>query len=527
MKAVQMDHRWTSRQPRVAKTLGAAYERRYVALTICVFALLVSHTLNQQWVSDVWEHGAAVRELALRPFAPRHPLLPIDAPHHSYSLYTWTLAQAVRQLGLSPIEALSIGALINAALILAFFPLAVSALSGRRDLSFYSLLFTLLLWGPGAWRFSGFLHLNALGFVLPFPSMFATAIAFLVIGIMPVLLKDSRPWRWILPVGALIFLVVNAHQITAGSLIVACLAVALSLRPTPGAWLSLSGAIVVGVLVAIWWPLFPLLRLIFEGRLNIDWQNRFMYLGVLLHTAPALLGLPLLLRRVRRHPLDPLGVIFGVLLMIYGAGWVTSNFTLGRVIPFLVLPLHISLAEWVVDNEQRATAAGPVGWLGATRVRAIVAGALLVTSINIAPGMIRAVPTSMLPASVRSRIRLDKPSEMFRGLDTALSDGDIVIAPPSIMFRIPTFGGKVIASRPHPFINYDEAALPDVERFFTIADQATAVAILKKYGVTKIVLERAPADDVSRFRCLGSTVFSNSHFEVIAVGSAQEWCAGW
>ena len=343
---------------------STVYESRYRILAVFVFVLLAIQTSNQQWSSDFWEHSAAVREMSLHPLAPRHPLLAIDVPHHSYSLYGLALALAVRWLQISPIAALSAVAMLNAALLFLFFPLAGAALARRRDLAFYALLFTLLLWGP-AWRYSGFLHMNALGFVLPFPSMFATALAFLVIGSMPAFLGNAS-WRTVLPVGALVFLVVNAHPITGGVLIVACLALAVSAHPGRPAWERLSVALVLGLLAAIWWPLYPFLPLVLDGARDIAFQNQSMYMDIIPRTAPALLGVPLLLRRQRKNVRDPLGLLFVGLLVIYGVGGISKQWTLGRVMPFLVLPLHISLAEWVVDQERKPFSGGKRGmvWTG-------------------------------------------------------------------------------------------------------------------------------------------------------------------
>ena len=494
---------------------GTTYESRYWILAVFVFVLLAIQTSNQQWSSDFWEHSAAVREMSLHPLAPRHPLLAIDVPHHSYSLYGLALALAVRWLQISPIAALSAVAMLNAALLFLFFPLAGAALARRRDLAFYALLFTLLLWGP-AWRYSGFLHMNALGFVLPFPSMFATALAFLVIGSMPAFLGNAS-WRTVLPVGALVFLVVNAHPITGGVLIVACLALAVSAHPGRPAWERLSVALVLGLLAAIWWPLYPFLPLVLDGARDIAFQNQSMYMDIIPRTAPALLGVPLLLRRQRKNVRDPLGLLFVGLLVIYGVGGISKQWTLGRVMPFLVLPLHISLAEWVVDQERKRFLAGSVGWYGPARVQMFVAGALIVTSIFAAPGLVRTVPRGWLPPAVRGDPRLDRPSEVFGVLKPVLADDDIVIAPGDISFIIPTFGGKVVTSRPHPFVRDGAQRGRDVARFFSTRDEAELTAILTKYGITKIVLDRRSVTDPARFRRFGITVFSNDRLEVISV----------
>ena len=225
----------------------------------------------------------------------------------------------------------------------------------------------------------------------------------------------------------------------------------------------------------------------------------------------------MLLRGQRKNIADPLGLLFAGLLAVYGLGWITREWTLGRVMPFLVLPLYVSLAGWVVDQERKRFMAGRAGWRGPAGVQVVVAGVLIVASIFVAPGLVRVVPRGWLPQALRTDPRLERHPEVFGVLASVLADDDIVIAPGDISFIIPTFGGKVVTSRPHPFVPGEVQRGRDVARFFSTADQSEAVAILTRYGVTKIVLDRRSVTDPARFRRFGTSVFSNDRFEVISV----------
>src|SRR5262249_31176636 len=148
------------------------YRHRYWWLAAILFGAMLVQTVNQYWTGDFWEHAAVVRELARHPSAPRHPLFAVDAPHPFFTPSAVVASWLTRGTGVSPITALSILGLVNLiCLIVAFYLFASAVLSPNA--AFWGLLFTLVLWGREPWRYSGFLHLGALGFVLPYPSIFA------------------------------------------------------------------------------------------------------------------------------------------------------------------------------------------------------------------------------------------------------------------------------------------------------------------------------------------------------------------
>src|SRR4051812_36810595 len=97
------------------------FERRYVALSAVVVALMVAQTLRQQWSTDLWEHSAAVRELARHPFDPHQPLYGTSDPHLSFGPYSWLAGLVVRATGWSPLTMLSVFAIVSLLVLLAAF----------------------------------------------------------------------------------------------------------------------------------------------------------------------------------------------------------------------------------------------------------------------------------------------------------------------------------------------------------------------------------------------------------------------
>jgi hypothetical protein len=90
----------------------------YLGIAGLLLFALALHTGNDQWIGDMWEHSAVVRELATNPVAPLHPQLAVDAPHAFYTPYHWIVAQLSRYTSLSAMGALGAARLVNAALFL-------------------------------------------------------------------------------------------------------------------------------------------------------------------------------------------------------------------------------------------------------------------------------------------------------------------------------------------------------------------------------------------------------------------------
>lgn len=158
-------------------------DHRYLILGTLLFALMLSRTVNGQWDGDFWEHSAVVRELATHPFAPQHPQLLLAAPHAFFTPYALVLGWVSRLTGWDAISTLALAGLVNLLLFLYSLRAFVSALLNSAA-AFYTLLLLLLLWGISPWYYSGFFHLGALGFVLPYPSTFATALVLLSFSIV-------------------------------------------------------------------------------------------------------------------------------------------------------------------------------------------------------------------------------------------------------------------------------------------------------------------------------------------------------
>jgi alpha-1,6-mannosyltransferase len=474
------DHRLSSNLER---------DRAYLALAACVFAALFVFTTNQQWAGDFFEHLAVVREVSRRPWNPRHPLFDITAPHPFAGPYVVLAGLAARALHVTPLTVMATAGMLNLLMLLAGFRLFVGAALGTRT-AFYGLLFTLLLWGRDPWLYSGFLHLRILGFVLAYPSIFGMAVALLSFYAYVRYLEQGS-WRWGVLVVCGAALVVLSHPIT--SIVMAVGLVALSvpaLSSQRSRVLKLGTVLTAACLVcAVAWPYYPWVSLILSGSRIYRDPNVRVYESVLQRTWPVLVAFPFVWRRWQGNPRDWLSWFVAGLLALYALGAFLQNGPLGRVLPALVLSLHLVLADAVAHTEARWTAASLARRLGA--LRAGVALAAIAGLVNIAPGLIRLVPRGLLPSSLLRDPRLERQLDLYTPAISAIGPDDVVMADASAALILPGLAGKVVGfSAPEAFVPDELVRRDAIGRFFGPSTTGDRRALLTAYHASFVVLDR-------------------------------------
>ena len=231
------------------------------------------------------------------------------------------------------------------ALVLVAFRSFVIELTDNRRAPFYALLAAVLLWGPRAWRWSGVIHLDSIGYVAPYPSMFALAVFLFVLTVASRLAwfgVQRADWWRLVGLGVGVCLVGLCHPPTgvvlaiAGPVMVLC-------RCRPLAWHTLAWLavpVLVGLGIALLWPFFPLFRLSPGGFYATS--DELLYQSVPQRVFPALLGLIVVYRRTRADWRDPIGWLIGTALALYAVGYWSG---IGRPIIFAVLLLQIAVGD--------------------------------------------------------------------------------------------------------------------------------------------------------------------------------------
>jgi hypothetical protein len=468
---------------------------RLFAVALGALALCTLYAWRGYFSSDFWEHAAVVRELSVRPFSPKHPLLSVDATHAYFSPYLLAVALAARATGISAISALASAGLVNIVLlILALRRFLVRLLPQGEAAAPYALLFIFFLWGKDAWMWSGFLHIGMLGYDASYPSTFAAAAMFLSLSLLLDALDRGRSLAFI-GIALLLALCILTHPPTAVVLLAGL--AALFLARVNNRFLIngvlLAGAVVVGVVGALAWPYFPVRQLLVAQPAEFHLWNVVFYQGVPAQVWPAMLALPVLVWRLRGYRRDPLVLFVAVLIVIYALGGITGKYGLGRVIAYIVVLVQIALGAAVATWESRLPARR--AWLAAACTLMVILGLLAYTR-------------PPLP-----RLRYERPLWHDVGsILTPVHPGEVVLADSRTSYMVPVLtGGRVVAWRHPVYWVPDHAERRQAqERFFAVATDAERRAVIARYQVRWILLNRREVrlspEDERRLLALGCVV---------------------
>lgn len=487
--------------PRVRRGARTVYERdrSYVVTSAVIVAMAVYFTSKQRWGIgfDIWEHAAAVRELMHHPFSPNHAVLPVDAPHQLFTPYHLGVALFGRIASVDVTTALAVAGIANLILVLVALRLFVNRLAPRPGVTTLTLLFTLFLWGNEPWAFSGFLDSRALWLVLAYPATFATAAALFALVLFMRYQDTDEPL--LLPlVSVLGAVVIMTHQIEALLLygVAATFVVSRPGRVSPRRQFLLLGAAAAGsALVALAWPYFSLWDLTFSPRNEafrsaISRENAAMYTDVWGRIWLAMLGVPFLVHRLVRNARDPVALALVVSVAVYVYGWRTDQYLLGRSIAFVVLMLHVTLADAIVEADASARRIGRAAvalrrWLVVTVAALLLFGANLVRQPTA-----QAVPFAMaLPDWIALDDNTLLPLRAFRFLPEFVDRDSIVLAEPTTSFIVPAMSDAKVVGIPRPLAFVDTSAAADVPRFFDpAATPAERRAILQRDRATHLLV---------------------------------------
>ena len=485
---------------------------RYTLLAIALFLFLLRRSWSADWIGDFWIYVATVAEVAANPLHPRNPLLGNTYAFAFFSPYTWGLGLISRWAGVGAFETVGVQGLVNLALLLgALYAFAVTWLE-RRTAAFYALLMMLFLWGSDPWLFSSFFHLRSLAYVLPYPSTFAFAMALGTLAAFP-RLSGTGSLRWIVvvaPIAAVLWIV---HPINALFLWTGLFAFSIG-RPRPRRhWLALGAISASTFALAMAWPLFPVRELWFHQTAMVHGGNDSVYNDSMRCLAPALLGVPWLLVRLRRNGRDPLAWLAVALGLFYVYGGVSGQWSYGRLISHAVLMLQLGVADALATFEEG---------IGRIRRSSVwrAALALGVTGLLLAGSWSKAVE----PIVRRSG---EGDPTWLAFLAREVGRYDVVLTDIDTCWYVPSFSGKVVAyPMLLPFVPDHAARVDAVERFFEArTSHEERLAIIARYDVRYVLLAKDHIPDwQDRLEELGpisTRSFSNGDYELLRIEDGQ------
>lgn len=474
------------------------------------------HVRNGQWGNDFWEHSAVVRELTTHVLHPKHPQLLIDAPHAFYSPYAVIVALLGRVLHRDAVATLSIAGLLNLGLLFLGIKLFVSSMVSKqyRDATaFYTLLLTLFWWGSDPWFWSGFFHIRALGYVLPYPSTFAGALTLIACGLNGIRIGTKRQ-LWVIPIFFISVTVLISHPTTFLFLSVGLISQSFTDRgPVLSQSLLVGGLLGLSLLAVAFWPYFPVWSLLSDVSTHMrDMDSKVMYQQVVSRIWPSLLAVPLIIINIKSGWRRPVVLMVLVLSGIYAFGAISGKYSYGRVISYIVLLFHVVISEYLSKLESKIYKSYPPSF----RQRLIAPAGVMVLALLLSfMPFLRVFGHAVLgqQSSYNSYLFLSKFTKQY----------DVVLSDIETSWVVPTFGGKVVASlHPLSFVPDHDVRRADLDRFFS---GETAFferqQIVQKYRANYLLLSKsavAPWNELKRsFMTQGQVMFESDDFVLISL----------
>jgi hypothetical protein len=489
---------------------------RFFILCFLVFVVMCLHTRNGQWHGDFWEHSAVVRELATHILHPKHPQLLLDAPHAFYSPYAVMVALLARTLHLDAVTALSIMGLVNLGLFFLGFWLFVFALVPRHRsaTAFYALLLTLFCWGSHPWVWSGFFHISAMGYVLPYPSTFAAALTLIVLGVNRLRVETSRQIL-LVPIFLIATTVLLSHPTTflflaVGLISQSCCAAKVFV---PSQIVLIGSLLILAFLFAAFWPYFPLLGLFSDVSTSMrDSDSRVMYQHVMSSIWPSLIGVPLIIAGMRSNWRRPVVLMLVILSGIYLFGAISGKYSCGRLISYIVLLFHVAIAEHLSMLESR---------VGEMHTSIRLQRLILPASVMVLTLLLSLKP--LISTLGRSFFEQPPTYKSYLFLSRFTGQYDVVMSDIESSWIVPTFGGKVVAaSNPVAFVPDIDVRSGDLNRFFKRdALLSERQQIIQKYGANYLLIKKSEnvgwQDLQQSFMLQGKVVFESDSFVLISL----------
>ena len=480
---------------------------RFALLSLALFVVMAAHASRGYWLGDFWEHASCLRELIAHPFSPTHPQFALKAPSAYFSPYLVASAVAARLAGLGAMRILPLLGLVNLALLLLGIRAFVERMFPKEDrglISFYFLLFMLVLWGRNPWIWSSFFHLNTLGDVLPYPSTFAMALSFAALALFLGFQREGGAGR-LLAVSLLLAAVLTTHPSTAITLCALLAALeAGRAEPSLRGAAALAGAVGLAFALALAWPYYPFIDLL-RGAQAAEFHetSRVLYDRPFAQLWPALIGLYPLWRRWQADRRDPLALAAASLGLLYLYGWASGRWGYGRCVSHLAILLQLAAAQWAarLESERRPAYA-----------------AVLALTLYSAWGFRLAVRD----AFSGSQYSYDRSPFLSR-LPGLAGPDDVILSDAGTNWIVTAFAGRVVSyDLPLYWVPDLAQRRADAARFFAAGTPCPERAgTIRKYGAKFLLLNAASVPAARELsgvlRTWGEPVYEDGNFLMVRV----------
>ena len=464
--------------------------KRFELLAAALLIHVAINATNGIWVDDFWEHSANVREFMHRPFNTKHPLFEVTTPHSYLNPYAYLVALIGQLIGLDSINALALFSVINFAILCCGLKLFISTINKDKagDISFYSLIFILFLWGKDPWTYSGFFNFQALLYVLPLPSAFIFGLSLVCIKINDVRYKTPST-RYTLLIILLLSLALLAHPLTAIFLVSVLIGQAITQNKSIRKTIEISIIIIMSFVLAELWPYFSIIKIMTNSGSVYHNANEILYDGIIERIWPIALITPFMIKELRENKNRAIVISMVLLSAIYLYGYAEKKYSYGRSISFIVMMLQIIFAEKIVNKENWVTQKLP-NLINNIKILLIIL--LIILGAN---GIASDIRRSLTIANGLWKLRPitnEITYKDFTFLRTMIHQDDVVIANLDNSYIIPSFGGKVIGIQlPVAFLDDIELRRQNINKFFSCESrEGDRNEVIKTYTPKYLLLDK-------------------------------------
>lgn len=481
----------------------------YLILSIILIAFESIHIYKGDWIGDFWEHAAVINELSNNLLNPNNPIIGENTAHAFFSPYSVLLGLISKTTHLNSIQVLIIFSFINLiTLLFSFYFFCKNTFHKNYQLiASLSLVLILFFWGESPTSWSGFYHIFALHYILPYPSTVAFSLTLFFIGLIAKhdLNKLNRRGLFISLIGATIFI---THPTTG---IVALTGAGVLLFSKNDykltKWGKQFSIIAIPLLIlSISWPYYNFISLFTGDNSDFQIESKALYNDLFRQYWPVLLCIPSLFFIKRNKTLFFLvGTLISLLALLI-IGNQLEIFGLGRVVSNLVITAHIIIAYTLILFYEH----NKLNF----RIYISAITAFLYLSISLNYDALKTVLSTCKTPNVQYY-------NGYNFLRTEVQPQDIILSDKESNWLIPTFGGKVISSvHPLYWVNDLKERRMDIDIFFKEKCSNTIrLNILKKYKPKYILinynfLKIAPEDYQIMYQ-LGKTIYYKNNFRLI------------
>ncbi|MGD0118366.1 MAG: hypothetical protein ABSD30_09890 [Candidatus Binatus sp.] len=498
-----------------------------LAIVLVVYVAACARFRDNNLEADAWEHLSVLHALTENPWNPGNPTYDLDIPSVRYSPYFVGLAFVCRLTHIDPYSALTAAAVLNTCLLILGIWLFLSSFDEAASAA-AALFVVVTLYGspPG---YANSLALSDLPLLAVNPSAFSLPLVLISWSIFRRIVIRGRGAVEFVAISLLLACAVLDHAMTGvfGLMGLFVLAFAGDRQARWNMTLVAASIAAVAIGLALIWPWFSFFAALRSNRDRDYWFNPYI-LELMLTSwcAPAALC-ALFLIPLRDRPLIRTCLIGGTLSIVVGLlALVIKSPAFARFPLAGIIYFQLALGVFVHDSELLRPSRWPkllrqlVSPDSSIEYRAIVQVTVAIFLVYfLIPQLVLIAKEPSLGRKYLAKItgrreKIEYPRQAMGELLAPIGPRDVVLSDIQTSWRIPSTRGRVLAALHYELFVPDQPQRTiDLNNFFSSDNEAERDAVIRKYGVAWIVLNR---------NRLGDAEFASLLRKPAVVGSSDD-----